>query len=111
MSPKPTKDKILLLRYSDFHGVNTIEEHIKVVKKKGACWWAKLGKTPSPKYISKYLENKSRIAFLYTAGSLHKCHVLDISDKRPEDSYPAYYDRDIFTNDEDVPSVFSNYRI
>ena len=54
-----TMDKntiILLLRYSDNHGVNTVQAHIDVIEKHGFCWWAKLGKKqPSESYLNEFL--------------------------------------------------------
>lgn len=91
-----TTNIVLLLRYSDFNGIDTIKEHENIIRDKGFCWWVKLGKTPSSTYIQKFRETHSDIAFLYTAGILYKCRILDISNNIPLDSYPKYYDRDIF---------------
>lgn len=97
--------KILLLRYSDFHGVNTIKEHIDVSKTDGMCWWAKLGKQPSSKYLQDYMSQTERICLLYKPGVLYKCKVLDVITHRPENNFPRYYKRDIFGKDIE-PSVY-----
>ena len=106
MSTTQNKHLILLLRYSDFNGIDTIKEHIEVIKQTGSCWWAKIGKTPSSSYIDKYMAVEPHIAFLYTAGSLHRCLINEVSDKRPTNNYPCYYDRDIFMKLERTPSLF-----
>ena len=51
-------EKMLLLRYSDFHGVDTISAHKKVVAEEGRCWCAKIGKQPREKYISEIRRQK-----------------------------------------------------
>ena len=99
-------DMILLLRYSDFHGVDTINEHAAVAIRDGFCWWAKLGKTPSPQYIEKFMACETHNALLYTAGALHRCSVLEISSERPTQNYPDYYDRDIFSLRDSLPNLF-----
>lgn len=57
-------NRILLLRYSDFHGVDTIAEHKKVISSKGHCWWAKIGKQPSEKYLKSFLLQEEKIVLL-----------------------------------------------
>lgn len=106
LSTTQNKHLILLLRYSDFNGIDTIKEHIEVIKQTGSCWWAKIGKTPSSSYIDKYMAVEPHIAFLYTAGSLHRCLINEVSDKRPTNNYPGYYDRDIFMKLEKTSSLF-----
>ena len=98
-------NKILLLRYSDFHGVDTIEEHTMVIKECGRCWWAKIGKQPSVKYLQQYLEQGERIVLLYSAGVLYKCTLGTVLRERPTSQYPPYYDRDIFDK-ENEPTVY-----
>ena len=55
---KSYPSKILLLRYSDFKGVNTINAHKEVVDAVGSCWWAKLGKQPSANYLSSFIKQE-----------------------------------------------------
>lgn len=98
-------EKILLLRYSDFHGVDTISAHQEVVNKDGMCWWAKIGKQPSEKYISEIREQKNPHCLLYTPGVLHLCQLGEIIEHRPESNYPDYYVRDIFGK-ENEPRVY-----
>ena len=98
-------NKILLLRYSDFNGVNTIDAHKKVIEQCGSCWWAKIGKQPQVSYLSDYLNQETKIILLYTAGSLHKCILDDVRRSRPNDKYPDYYNKDIFGKDNE-PTVF-----
>lgn len=98
-------EKYLLLRYSDFNGVNTIREHQSVIQKTGKCWWAKLGKQPTDKYLSNYIEQPTRFVYLYTSKKLYKCEMGSISRKRPSLNYPKYYERDIFDK-ENEPNTF-----
>lgn len=90
-----TPQEVLLLRYSDFKGVPTIEEHQRVIAAKGSCWWAKIGKMPTKSYLQGFIENRPFKAFLYTAGILHECLVEDVSYEFPADCFPDYYLRDI----------------
>lgn len=94
LSQSPMSE-VLLLRYSDFNGVATILEHQKVIDECGSCWWAKIGKKPSPSYLQPFIENCPFKAFLYTAGVLHKCTVEEVSFIFPPDRFPSYYLRDI----------------
>lgn len=98
-------NKILLLRYSDFHGVNTIEAHAEIIQEHGRCWWAKIGKQPRFQYLQKYLEQEKKIILLYTVGSLYRCGLGNVLWSRPKSQYPPYYDRDIF-GQENEPKVY-----
>jgi len=98
-------NRILLLRYSDFHGVHTIAEHQKVINQRGHCWWAKIGKQPSEKYLDEFLSQDERTVFLYTADHLHKCSLGTVIRERPANDYPDYYKRDIFGSEEE-PTVY-----
>lgn len=98
-------DKVLLLRYSDFHGVDTISAHREVVEKNGCCWWAKIGKQPSEKYITEIKKQKRPYCLLYTPGMLHLCELGDIIERRPDKNYPKYYETDIF-GIENEPRVY-----
>lgn len=98
-------EKILLLRYSDFHGVDTIAAHQKVIAETGHCWWAKIGKQPRELYLKEFLEQEKKFVLLYTAGWLYKSELGCVLRQRPQSNYPDYYERDIF-GQEDEPSVF-----
>ena len=77
-----------------------------MIEQDGSCWWAKISKTPSSSYIAKYMAVEPHLGFLYTAGSLYKCTIEEVSNNRPTEKYPNYYDRDIFTKLEKAPSLF-----
>jgi len=98
-------DKILLLRYSDFNGVDTIAEHKNVLASKGHCWWAKLGKQPGKKYLKPFLEKAYKTVLLYTSGKLYKCALGKVINGKPEKDYPEYYNSDIFGTISE-PSIF-----
>lgn len=99
-------DKILLLRYSDYHGIETVNVHAQVISEVGKCWWAKIGKQPSQKYLKEYLEQKERVCLLYTPGILHICKLGGVVFERPKDSYPAYYDEYIFGKENEPKTYF-----
>lgn len=98
-------DRILILRYSDFHGVDTIAAHQKVISESGHCWWAKIGKQPSERYLKEFLEQEKKIVLLYTSGQLYRSELGSVLRERPQSNYPSYYERDIF-DQEDEPSVY-----
>lgn len=98
-------EKILLLRYSDFHGVDTIQEHANVIKEEGRCWWVKIGKQPSKKYISEIRKQSTPHCLLYTPGVLHLCRLGKILEERPLNNYPMYYKDDIFGK-ENEPHIY-----
>ncbi len=90
------QDRILLLRYSDAHGIDTISEHKAVINECGSCYWAKIGKQPRPVYLSTYLAQQKRMIFLSSGRALHVCLLKDVRWQRPEDKYPLYYNEEIF---------------
>lgn len=96
---------VLLLRYSDFKGVDTIAAHKEVLNSNGSCWWAKIGKQPSKKYLMSFLNQDDKTVFLYTPGVLHVCKIGRVIRHRPTENYPSYYERDIF-NREDEPETY-----
>lgn len=98
-------DKVLLLRYSDFHGVNTIQEHINTLEKNGFCWWAKLGKQPSEKYLKDFCNQEEPTILLYTPTVLHICDFGGVITERPQTGYPNYYLTDIFGK-ENEPHIY-----
>lgn len=98
-------NKVLLLRYSDFHGIDTIKAHAEVIQENGRCWWAKIGKQPSQKYLQDFVEQNEKIVLLYTAGALFIGRLGSVRRGRPESCYPSYYERDIFDKDNE-PEVY-----
>ena len=97
---------ILLLRYSDFKGIDTIAAHKEVIDSEGSCWWAKLGKQPSDKYLSAYLSQDERLIMLYTPGVLHLCTLGKVIHHRPTSNFPQYYKRDIFDGENEPTTYF-----
>lgn len=88
---------VLLLRYSDNHGVDTIQSHLEVIKKKGFCWWAKLGiKQPRESYLKEFLGQENPLILLYSTGKLFMCECGGVLRKRPINNYPKYYENDVF---------------
>ena len=106
MSEDKKYPAILLLRYSNYHGIDTIAEHQKVIDQKGYCWFGKIGKIPSQKYISLYQKEEGNIAYLYTYGILHECRITEISFERPDDGTPSYYEHELYINKDLTPQIF-----
>lgn len=98
-------NRILLLRYSDFRGIDTIKEHKKMIKENGFCWWAKIGKRPTEKYLEPFIKQDNAQILLYTPGSLFLCRCGGIIFERPKDNYPNYYLKNIFGTELE-PDVF-----
>lgn len=96
---------ILLLRFSDNHGIDTIERHKSVIDENGFCWWAKIGKQPSEKYLKDFVSQEDPIILLYKPGHLYKCSYGGIINERPKDSYPKYYSGAVFGLEKE-PSVY-----
>ena len=97
---------ILLLRYSDFNGVNTIDAHQEVLKSYGSCWWAKIGKQPSKNYLLNFLNQDEKNVLLYTPGIIHICKIGGIIHRRPTENYPSYYEHDIFNTEIEPQTYF-----
>lgn len=89
-------ERILLLRFSDSHGIDTIAEHQKTIDQTGSCWWAKIGKQPRLIYLSDYLAQKQRTVFLSSKSRLYSCSLRSVCWKRPLDRFPLYYETEIF---------------
>jgi len=99
--------KVLLLRYSDFQGYDTIKEHEAIIAASGYCWFGKFGKIISAKYLTKFMMGRAPyIVFLYTAGVLHKCQMDAVTYERPSTGYPEYYDSFLFKKEDFTPHVF-----
>lgn len=97
--------KILLLRYSDARGIDTVKEHIEVINSDGYCWWAKIGKQPGLSHLQAIMEQNEKIAFLYSKRRLYKAKLISISMERPKQNFPAYYEKQIFNTNVE-PSLY-----
>lgn len=92
-------NKLFLLRFSDFHGVDTVAEHEAIIKATGRCWWAKLRKQPGEQYLEEFLLQEEKTVLLYKPGALFRCKLDRTIRTTPSDSFPEYYTRDIFGKD------------
>lgn len=101
------KEFCIIIRYSDNFGENTIKEHKKLIDKKGYCWFGKIGKKPSEKYIKLLVEQTSPKIVLYSKMNTYICNIEDISYDKPKSGYPKYYDQKLYQYDQLViPSVY-----
>lgn len=101
------REKLLLVRYSDFLFGNCIEEHKKIIDKNGYCWFGKVGKQkPSKKLCDIVLNNERPMIFLHSAKKSFICDVETIVFDKPDDNvYPPYYN-DILFDKNNYPSAY-----
>jgi len=99
------EQKILILRYGTNIVSNCIQLHEDVIRQYGYCWFAKLGRAPSKKVISDVFKDGKGIVILYSKGAAFVCHFIDITEKRPIEAYPMYYDEYIYGSGY-IPSIY-----
>ena len=101
-----SKKEAFLLRYSDYHAINTIAEHRKVLETFGFCWFGKIGKKPKAQYLDTLFKDSSVILFLFTKYRLVQCVCSGYSYNIPDCGIPEYYGRDLLNKEELAPSVY-----
>lgn len=82
----------LLLRYSNNIVPNTIEQHTAIIEELGYCWFGKIGIVPSPRIQRELLAEEEPRIILYSRGVAHECLLLAISEKKPSNGCPKYYE-------------------
>lgn len=102
---KGREPRHLVVRYSDApYGVNTVQEHLKVIADKGAVWLAKFGKSLSAVKIAILNHQiEARVpTFLYLVTrrggdyQWHKCRLLKVAREVPgfeKRLVPRYYQK------------------
>lgn len=84
-------DRFIVLRYSN--GIyDCIQQHKNVLSQYGYCWFGKIGMAPSAQNIRSILDPDRMLAVLYCQGDAFLCSVLDLSENRPSEGYPHYYE-------------------
>lgn len=91
------KEKLVVIRVSSYQQFNFIEEHQKVLNKKGTVWMLKLGKLIPRTSLDEIINGKRTIilrAPKKAGGDLYLCNVLEVSYAEPSDSSlcPKYYE-------------------
>lgn len=100
------KNEVFLLKYSDYHAIDTIAEHSKVIADLGFCWFGKIGKKPQDKYLASLFRNGSILLFLYTKYKLIQCVCSGYTYDTPDYGIPDYYIHELFPKDELKPTVY-----
>ena len=86
--------QFLLLRYSNNIVSDTIEKHQAVINRLGYCWFGKISTVPSVKIQKAVLDEEEPKIILYTKGVAHECSLLAITDKKPTEGCPDYYEKE-----------------
>ena len=87
---------ILCMRFVNVGGYDCIDEHLKVMDKKGYVWFGKIGNKPTDKALVKMLEEESNYILLKEPQNAYICRFEAYSENMPsEDEYPDYYKKEI----------------
>ena len=88
-------DKFLILRYSN--GIyDCIKNHRAVLDNLGYCWFGKIGVAPAERALEEKLNPQNPLVVLYCQGDAFVCKLLDISTSKPNEGYPAYYQKFLY---------------
>ena len=88
-------DKFLVLRYST--GIyDCISNHKSVLDELGYCWFGKIGVVPSERALKEKLNRDKPLVALYCQGDAYISQLLEVSDEKPVEGYPAYYQKFMF---------------
>lgn len=99
--------KVLVLRYANNIVPDCMEQHIKVYKEMGYCWFGKLGKAPGKKVLSQVIsESANDNIILYMRGKAFLCSCKECSEKKPSVGYPAYYDTEFSKFGLSWPTIY-----
>ena len=101
-------EKIILIRYSDMFGYDTIQEHINIINNLGYCYFGKVGKKTSSMHLKELLESKEPKIILNSKKAAYIAIVDDIVFEKPENGYPKYYENELFSKNN-YPSMY--YRL
>ncbi len=91
------KTPVMFIRVPDYEDFDSIEEHIKILKKNKYVWMVKLGRYPNPKFLDILSKNNGLLLIKSTpkhGNKLYLCEI-DLNNTNAIDIYPEYYD-DIF---------------
>ncbi len=97
--------KILVLRYGTNIIDNCIERHISVINENGYWWFAKLGRAPARKALNEIFSDGKGTVILYSRSGCYICEAIDVSEKKPLQGIPDYYETHIFQEGL-LPSIY-----
>jgi hypothetical protein len=100
------KQKILVVRYSDFLIQNTMKLHIDLLKKEKSVWFGKIGIKPSLKTVDSIRKDNEYFVILHKRLESYLCRVSEISYKRPQNGYPDYYQEYFFDVGQELSVYF-----
>ena len=89
-------NRFFILRFGTNIKRNCIDEHSKVIAKNGWCWFGKIGNAPSTKVISDVMGQDDPHMILYTKHHAYECNVCEVTNAKPGDGYPDYYENELF---------------
>ena len=98
-------EELILIRYSDMYGKDTIKEHKKIMEKQGYCWFGKIGKKSSKGHINELLKMSQPKILLVSKQAAYVAEISDIGYDIPESNYPIYYKEELFAKNV-YPSIY-----
>lgn len=92
---------ILCMRFLNVGGYDCIDEHLKIMDKKGYVWLGKIGNKPTDKALNKMLEDDSKFILLKEPQNAYICKFEAYSENMPEEGgYSSYYKTEILPERE-----------
>lgn len=88
----------LIIKYSLDIEPECIEKHKEVIDKEGYCWFAKVGRCPSPYILNDVLSEETPKILLYAKGKVHLCDFETYTKDKPKKGMPEYYETELFRN-------------
>lgn len=88
--------RFLVVRFGTNIIANCIEEHQEVIRKKGYCWFGKIGVVPSKKTLEELLSHDNPMIMLYTRNHAYECSLAEVIIEKPKEGYPDYYETELF---------------
>jgi len=83
---------IILLKFADVGGINTISEHKKLINSIGHVWFGKIGSKPSSNKLASYLKNGKGSLVLRSPKCVYYCEFDAFTESEPSNAeYPEYY--------------------
>lgn len=97
--------ELILIRYSDMFGYDTIMEHKKIIDENKYCYFGKVGKKSSNSHIKNMLNSKEPAIILKSKNNTYIAVVDGIVFEKPNDHYPKYYEKELFEKNN-FPSIY-----
>ena len=99
-------EKILVVRFSNMYGEDSIEKHNEVLKNKGYVYFGKFGSRVSQKHYKEVMACKHPRVLLISKDDAYICDLENIIYEKPNDGYPKYYDDNIFKKGHELSTYF-----